>query len=363
MLFCLGVMLRFTPQKHSEVEASMQLAERLVLIARFGPPFPDDKQKFLLQVARALESDQEARLRVIDGKDLNAKQIESLPAGYRAMAEYREHPTAQAEAGLRERARQAQSRLVLCSALVSGIVICALGLAFLGRTEAERSPLPMSMMTPLGVLSIFLGWDVAQLFGLSPILGASGLRNVLPPMIFVVTVQAMVYGLMLLLFHLARRGQAQVWNLSFPFPSAWTGRSYFACYALIYPLNLLIGVMSGHSPSSSNPLLEMFMKASTAQVVALALLVVVVGPFFEELMFRGWLLGGLRERWGDRKALLVSAALFAVIHGDPWATPALFLLGCVFGWVYLRTGSLWGSIALHAMWNATTFTFLLANMP
>jgi membrane protease YdiL (CAAX protease family) len=107
----------------------------------------------------------------------------------------------------------------------------------------------------------------------------------------------------------------------------------------------------------------MFMESTRWQVGALAFMVVVVGPTFEELIFRGWLLGGLREHWGDSRALVVSSGLFALIHGDPWATPALFLLGCVFGWVYLRSGSLYASIILHAMWNATTFTFLLANMP
>lgn len=340
----------------------MLFPERLVLMARYGGVATRTQEQFL-EVARSLESDQPDRLRVIDGEPLEQRQIETLPAGYRAMAEYQAHPTPQAEASLRQKARDARSRLTLCAALAGSLVALALACAFLGRREAEHTAVPLAAMTPLGVLSVFMGWDVAQLFGLGPLFEGIGLRKVLAPITFIVLVQTVVYGLMLLLFRMVRRGKRAPWNLNYPFPSAWTGRGYFACYALIYPVNLLIGLLSGHSPSSTNPLLELFMQASAGQVAVLAFLVVVVGPFFEELMFRGWLLGGLRERWGDGRALLVSAGLFALIHGDPWATPALFLLGCVFGWVYLRAGSLWASFGLHAMWNATTFTFLLANMP
>lgn len=362
-LFCLGVGLRLMPRaQSSSVEASLLLPERLVLTARFGD-VSQESQRQLLATARSLEAGQLERLSVIDGQPLDTKQLETLPDGYRIMAEYQRQPTAATEAILRQRARDAKQRLALCVALAGGLVTVALGCAFLGKTAPEHTAVPMATLGPVAVLSLFMGWDVAQLFGLGPLLEACGLRKLLAPIAFVVAAQTLVYGFMLLLFRLARRHARAPWNLSYPFPSAWIGRGYFACYALIYPLNLLIGVLSGRSPSSTNPLLEMFMQASAGQVAVLAFLVVIVGPFFEELMFRGWLFGGLRERWGDRRALLMSAALFAVIHGDPWATPALFLLGCVFGWVYLRSGSLWGSIALHAMWNATTFIFLLANMP
>lgn len=367
-MFLLGVGLRFLPSPSSTdapLAESMLLAERLVLLARFGgagdtasAPLEPDPQ--LLQAARFLEADQPSRIQVIEGRQVSEKEAAALPAGYRLLADYQARPTPEKQQALRKLARHAWQRLALCLGLLATLVGGALLLAFLGRTQPSREVQPMASLSPLLFLSVFMLWDVGNVYGVSLVVDGLGLREMLSPFALVVLVQLTVYGLML---GLLRWAGPTSWNLAFPFPTAWIGRGYFACYALVIGLNLAITALSGTAPVSSNPLLALFLQSPPWQVAILALLVVVVGPTFEEIIFRGWLLGGLRQGWGDRRALLASAALFAVIHGDPWATPALFLLGCVFGWVYLRSGSLYASLVLHAMWNATTFIFLLANLP
>ncbi|MEZ4400031.1 MAG: CPBP family intramembrane glutamic endopeptidase [Kofleriaceae bacterium] len=90
-------------------------------------------------------------------------------------------------------------------------------------------------------------------------------------------------------------------------------------------------------------------------------LVVVALP--EELFFRGCVLGLLERRWPPRYrlwgggvgvALVVSSLLFAVIHlpkaGDPRAL-ATFFPGLLFGWMRSATGSIGGSVAVHAASN------------
>lgn len=86
-------------------------------------------------------------------------------------------------------------------------------------------------------------------------------------------------------------------------------------------------------------------------VVAL-LVVAAWGPFNEELFFRGFGLAGLRNRLGDRGALVVSAALFALFHLDPTQYVPIFIFGMVLGWLYLRTGSIWPCILAHSLQNA-----------
>lgn len=78
----------------------------------------------------------------------------------------------------------------------------------------------------------------------------------------------------------------------------------------------------------------------------------VVAPVCEEILFRGFLFNGLRARLGTWGAAIVSSLIFGGLHYYSWfgiATIALFgMLAC---WVFVRTGSLWPGILLHALSN------------
>lgn len=83
---------------------------------------------------------------------------------------------------------------------------------------------------------------------------------------------------------------------------------------------------------------------------------VIVAPVTEELLFRGIILRGLLGRFSVRVALLVSSGLFALLHLNPWQLIPTFALGWLFGWYYLRSGSLWPCLVGHALNN---FAFLV----
>jgi membrane protease YdiL (CAAX protease family) len=85
----------------------------------------------------------------------------------------------------------------------------------------------------------------------------------------------------------------------------------------------------------------------------LTTLAVVVGPLMEEWLFRGVLLQALRERVGVATAIAVSAILFAAAHLSTWAFPMHLFFGIAAGILAVASGSLWPSIALHAITNAT----------
>lgn len=93
---------------------------------------------------------------------------------------------------------------------------------------------------------------------------------------------------------------------------------------------------------------------SAQDVVLLALLTVVLAPFFEELVFRGVLFQYLRGRYagvtrGVIEAVLLSALAFAALHVS---ILVILPLGIVLAIVMHRTNSLWASMTLHAMYNA-----------
>lgn len=85
----------------------------------------------------------------------------------------------------------------------------------------------------------------------------------------------------------------------------------------------------------------------------LAVLAVAPG-MMEELAFRGILLPPLARAWGGWPAVLVTAAAFAGFHLSAEQLVVQFLLGLVFGWLRLRTGSLWPCVLAHAGHNALT---------
>jgi membrane protease YdiL (CAAX protease family) len=86
--------------------------------------------------------------------------------------------------------------------------------------------------------------------------------------------------------------------------------------------------------------------AFAANVVVLILL----GPFAEELFFRGL---GVRALmlYGGVMAVLVSGVIFGLVHGVLGALPPLVLFGIGLAWVRLRSASIWPSFIGHATYN------------
>lgn len=82
----------------------------------------------------------------------------------------------------------------------------------------------------------------------------------------------------------------------------------------------------------------------------------------EELLFRGIIQRDMEEVFGWQSGLLLSSLLFGVMHLTWRSTPELgftFLAGLLLGYVYFRTRSLVGPIAIHAVNNV----MLVSIMP
>ncbi len=103
----------------------------------------------------------------------------------------------------------------------------------------------------------------------------------------------------------------------------------------------------------------------------------VIAPMAEEVLFRGFALTAWRRRIGTRAAIVRSSVVFVLAHvllvgGDRFedALKLAFVAGAVripvalaLGWIFVRTGSLWASIGLHAAVNGLLITLaeLAAN--
>lgn len=92
----------------------------------------------------------------------------------------------------------------------------------------------------------------------------------------------------------------------------------------------------------------------------------VLAPVTEEILMRGFLLGGLSVRYGSAAALLVSALLFALLHFNMVQTLSAFVCGIFLGLLYLHTGSLFCCVLAHSGYNliaCMTAIFPLGRRP
>jgi uncharacterized protein len=79
-----------------------------------------------------------------------------------------------------------------------------------------------------------------------------------------------------------------------------------------------------------------------------AVVFAVIGPFGEELYFRGLLIGALG---GGLPAVIAQAAVFSAVHLIAPALLLLFLDGLILGLIRLRTASIWPGFVVHAINN------------
>lgn len=97
--------------------------------------------------------------------------------------------------------------------------------------------------------------------------------------------------------------------------------------------------------------------AANPAIVVVA--VVVVAPIAEEVFFRGVAFGAWAREYGPRRALVMSALLFAAIHASLAALVPIFVLGLALAAIYWRTRNLASSITLHATFNAISVVIAL----
>ena len=91
------------------------------------------------------------------------------------------------------------------------------------------------------------------------------------------------------------------------------------------------------------------------------LVVGILAPVAEEMVFRGailrTLLACMRSPW---MAIVVSAVLFGLVHGNVPQFVHALLIGLLLGWVFWRTGSILPGLVVH--WVNNSVAFLLCRL-
>ena len=118
---------------------------------------------------------------------------------------------------------------------------------------------------------------------------------------------------------------------------------------------IIVGLVDTLLPEGLS-LSENYEEVMRDMVTPLSLIyIIVVGPFFEELIFRGAIMGSLR-RYGDNFAILFSSFFFGFYHVVILQISFTFVIGLLLGYVAARW-SLRASIALHIAVNGLSCLF------
>ena len=113
-------------------------------------------------------------------------------------------------------------------------------------------------------------------------------------------------------------------------------------------IQLVLGLPLG------NPQLEFLLTDNISIPGVLIMLVFggVIVPIAEEIFFRGLLYSWLRQNLKIWPAILISSALFGVLHGEISIAGATFLMGIILAWIYEKSTSLWPAISIHIINNS-----------
>jgi CAAX protease family protein len=137
---------------------------------------------------------------------------------------------------------------------------------------------------------------------------------------------------------------------------AWSALGFVTFYALVGLYTVIV------QPDAEQTVAQdLGAEQGTFGMIAAGFMVICVAPVAEEFFFRGFFYRALRSRYSVLVAAGLDGLLFGIIHYDfsgadaLLIVPPLALLAFIFCLIYERTGSIYPTIALHALNNAVAF--------
>ena len=120
------------------------------------------------------------------------------------------------------------------------------------------------------------------------------------------------------------------------------------CFCLTYAGNIVGNLLSSllSGGEAENVLNEFAMDSNPIKI----LFVAVLAPLIEEYVFRKQIIDRTRA-YGEQSAVFLSALTFGLFHVNLFQFFYAFLVGWVFGYIYIRTGKLRYPVILHSIVN------------
>ncbi|WEV72636.1 CPBP family glutamic-type intramembrane protease [Bifidobacterium sp. ESL0790] len=128
---------------------------------------------------------------------------------------------------------------------------------------------------------------------------------------------------------------------------------FLTVMAITFPLSYLgsqIGTLLSSMLSHGQARSSISEMIGSMDPLTILLTTVIIGPIFEEWLFRRLIIDHIQQ-YGEVTAIVVSAGAFALFHGNLFQFFYVFFFGLLEGYVYVRTGKLRYTIAMHMTYN------------
>lgn len=224
----------------------------------------------------------------------------------------------------------------------------------------ESPPLPVPREPFWGYLDLLLmlGFVCAGLIGivlLGAVLVAISPKLKDDPMPMVLPLQlvfyAVVYAGFVAVFKLRYRAPVLI---SLGWRRAGLNPLFAAVGGVALALGLAFLATLLHTPQVPSPIEKLV--SSPSSLALFVITAVIFAPFFEELLFRGFIQPLLSRTFGVIAGVLATAVLFGALHAPEysWAWQyalVVTLAGAVFGWLRARTNSVVPGTVMHGFYN------------
>ena len=133
------------------------------------------------------------------------------------------------------------------------------------------------------------------------------------------------------------------------------GLGYILNFAGVF-LDVVLSLFTGTDPSDMNPVMD----AMDSLTPGLVIYTCLIAPFMEELIFRGVLLKKAR-RFGDRTAVVFTAVMFGLMHGNLNQFLYAVVIGLVLGYIAVRTNRILYNVLIHMAVNSFSTVLVLVE--
>lgn len=133
---------------------------------------------------------------------------------------------------------------------------------------------------------------------------------------------------------------------------------FFPIYFLL--LLSIMGVLKliGYEPPVQTVVQMVYEEENIKILFFFALFIGVVGPFFEEIFFRGFIYQAFQRRWGLAKGMIACSILFALLHAHWVAFLPIFALSVVLCLLFENTRSVIPGTILHMFHNGVALIIM-----
>ena len=208
----------------------------------------------------------------------------------------------------------------------------------------------------MGLDMIIAIWSQSKPFEFTVLFGSSDMPSLLLNGVASAVLFFVVAGLYVLL-------EKRSFGALFPFEKVGKKK-----LAMLCTIGIALSLLSNLAPEMLSEVFGMFGISNQGGDVSISgsgdlpsvlmyyLVIAIIPAFTEEFAFRGVILGSLRK-YSDGLALVVSSAMFALMHGNFVQIPFTFCCGLMFGFLLIKTNSMLPGMIVHFLNNGLSVTF------